>query len=202
MNQNIENAKKLFYEGNYKEAKKIFLENNLTYEAGLSSLLEGNLTSSRKLFETKKDICSASSFGLTILDMIEDKLKTKPTYFQIRAFLEIYLNLFIENKLFNWAQKVINNYEIMTSSNIETPKFIARVLEANNYNNAVHTFAKIGREICFFDAEIHYIEALTYIKEKDYLKAKERIKDCKSFASDYYPILRLEGELNKIESAS
>ncbi|MDO5437844.1 MAG: hypothetical protein Q4F80_06575 [bacterium] len=197
MNEKLTSAHNLFYEKNYADAKNIFIELNQTYEAGLCSLLLRDLKEARKFFKIKEGNCPASNFGLVIIDLLEDKIPKQTQYFQVRSFLEIYINLLIENKFFDWGQKIIDNYEFFTRANLEVPKFIARVLYANNQNKAVHSFAKLAKELCFFDAEIHYIDASIYILEKEYKEAKKCIKDCLNFAPEYYPILKLQKELKE-----
>lgn len=195
MDEKLKSAYGLFYEHDYKSAEKIFSLNGLSYEAGLCALLSTDLDSSRKYFNMKKEICPASSFGLLILDIIENKPKKQPKFFQIRSFLEIFINLFIENKFFVWAQKIIDEYRFFASINPEVPKFIARVLNANNQNKAVHFFAGVAKEVCFYDAEIHFIDASLYIKENNLKDAKKVIEECMSFAGEYYPILKLKQEI-------
>ncbi len=189
-----------FYKREYSLAKEIFENEGLTYEAGVCALLLRDLKGARKFFEVKKDLCAASEFGLIIIDIIEDKTPASPKFFQVRTFLEVFINFFIENELFDWGQKIIDSYEFFTRANLEVPKFIARVLNANGYNNFVHRFAKLAKEICFYDAEIHYIEADVYINEGNYEEAKQAIIDCKSFAKEYFPILKLENKLKELTS--
>lgn len=198
MDNKIKSAAQLFYNKEFISAKEIFLQSSLFYEAGLCSLLVQNLKDARKYFKLKENVCPASNFGLLILDIIENKPKKPPKYFQVRAFLEIYINLLIENGLFSWAQKVIDEYRFFTNSNLETPKFIARVLNANNQNKAVHYFANIAKQICYYDAEIHYIDATLYFEEGNIQKAKEIVNESLNFASEYYPILKLKEEIKKL----
>ena len=200
MNEKLKQAVELFYKKDYTAAKEAFIELNETYEAGLCSLLLQDLKGARNLFEVKKGNCPASDFGLFIIDLIEDKKSIPLKYFQTRAFLEIFLNLFIENKLFDWAQKIINNYEYFTKINLEAPKFIARVLNANNYNKTVHNFSKIAKEVCYYDAEIYYIDAKLCMAEKNYDEARKNIETCLSFAPEYYPVLMLKKELDSVSA--
>ena len=200
MNEKLKQAVELFYKKDYIAAKKAFIELNETYEAGMCCLLLQDLKGARNYFEIKKEDCPASNFGLCMLNIIEDKNIPKIKYFQTRAFLEIFLNLFIENKLFDWAQKIINHYEDFTSVNIEAPKFIARVLNANNYNKTVHKLSKIAKEVCYYDAEIYYIDAKLCIAEKNYDEARKNIETCLSFAPEYYPVLMLKKEIEAIRA--
>lgn len=195
MNEKLKEAKSSFYKKDYKNAYKQFAEINDTYAMGVCSILMGDLEEAYKLFYLKENECIASSFGVVVLNVLNNNFEKIPTYFQVRCFLEIYINFFIENSLFGYAQKLIDNYGFFTNVNFETPKFIARVLNANNYNNSVHFFADRAVEVCEFDAEIYYINALVYIKEKNLKEAKKWIKKCLSFAPEYYPILKLQKEI-------
>ena len=195
MDEKLKEAYISFYSHDYKKSKDIFKEYNLPYEAGLAAFMLKDLTFARKNFELKEKICPASNFALIILDILENKPLRQPKYFQTRCFLEVILNLLIENKYFDWAQKIIDKYELFCKNNLETPKFIARVLYANRYYKALHSFANFAKEICFYDAEIHYIDAAVYMEEKDYKSAKKCIEECITFAPDYYPIARLNEEL-------
>lgn len=195
MNEKLKTAKDFFYKKDYKSAYGRFSEVNEIYAMGVCSLLMSDLENARRLFALKENECTASNFGLVVLNILENNFEKIPTYFQVRCFLEIYINFFIENNLFDYAQKLIDNYGFFTNINFETPKFIARVLNANNYNTSVHFFADRAIELCEFDAEIYYINTLVYIKEKNIKEAKKWIKKCLSFAPEYYPILKLQKEI-------
>lgn len=200
MDEKLKKAYEHFYRHEYKNAKEIFTENGYLYEAGVSALLLNECDIARKYFEEKEADCKASSFALSILNLIENREFKIPTFFQTRAFLEIYINLFIETGHYDWAQKIITNSSIFQKSNFEVPKFIARVLNANNYNNAVHDFCRAGKEACFYDAEVHYIDAYVYALEKNYEKAMECINECLSFAPEYFPMLSLKKAVEKLSS--
>lgn len=197
MNEKLKKAQSLFYKKKYKAAYELFSEINETYSMGVCSLLLGDLPSARLFFKIKEDECIASNFGLVVLNVLEGDFNKIPTYFQVRCFLEVFLNLFIENKMYDFAQKLIDNYGFFSNTNYETPKFIARVLNANGFDNYVHFFADRAVEICMYDAEIYYINSLVYIKENNYKEAKKWIDKCTSFAPEYYPILKLREKVEK-----
>ena len=194
-NEEITRAYELFSKRDrksYEAAADIFIKNELTYEAGLSFLLAGNINKAKKNFRIKEKNCPASAFCIILIDIIEGKKPKEPKYFQVRAFLEVILNLLIENEHLAWVQKIIENYEFFTKANIEVPKFLARVLFANGYYDAIPLLANFAREICFLDAEIHYIEAAYYIGKNENKKALECINRCLSFSPEYYPVLKLK----------
>lgn len=189
----IDFAKFCFENKHYEKAKEIFLDNNMLYEAGFSALLSGNIKSAKLIWNEIKDPCSAAGWGLIILDIIEGKQYTKkPKYFQTRAFLEVYLNLFLENGLYNWADNIINAYKFFTEANGEAPKFIARVLSSKGYFKLVHEFAQIAKRVCYYDPEIHYIEAETYLLEGEYKMAYDAVCETLKIAPKYFPALKLK----------
>lgn len=199
-NIDIDFAKLCFENKQYQKAKEIFLENNMFYEAGLSSLLMGNLNSTKLIWKEIKNPGFAESWGLIILDIIEKKPFTKsPKYFQTRAFLEVYLNLFLENELYDWADNIINAYKFFTKVNAEVPKFIARVLSAWGYFELTHEFADIAKKICYYDPEIHYIEAEMFFMENKYQMAKKAIEETLNIAPDYFPAKKLQRIIEESE---
>lgn len=192
-NIDIDFAKFCFENRQYDKAKEIFLNNDMLYEAGFCSLLSKNLNSAKLIWKEVKDPCPATGWGLIILDILENKPFVKgPGYFQTRAFFEVYLNLFIENKLYDWADSVIESYKFFTRSNSEVPKFIARVLSIWGYSALVHEFSEISKKICYFDPEIHFIEAETYLAEEKYNQAYDCIKETLKVAPGYYPAKKLK----------
>ena len=197
-NIDIDFAKFCFENKHYDKAKEIFLNNDMLYEAGFSALLAGNLNSARLIWKEVKDPCLATGWGLIILDVIENKHFTKsPGYFQTRAFYEVYLNLFIENKLYDWADNMIDAYKFFTRSNSEVPKFIARILAFWGYSSLVHEFAEISKKICYFDPEIHFIEAEMYLAEEKYNQAYDAVKETLKVSPGYFPAAKMKEMIEK-----
>ena len=197
-NIDIDFAKFCFENKHYDKAKEIFLNNDMLYEAGFSALLAGNLNSARLIWKEVKDPCLATGWGLIILDVIENKPFTKsPGYFQTRAFYEVYLNLFIENKLYDWADNMIDAYKFFTRSNSEVPKFIARIFAFWGYSSLVHEFAEISKKICYFDPEIHFIEAEMYLAEEKYNQAYDAVKETLKVSPGYFPAAKMKEMIEK-----
>lgn len=191
-NDEIIFAKFCFENKHYENAKELFLNNDMLYEAGFSSLLNGNLNSAKLIWKDIKDPGLATDWGLIILDVIENKPFTKsPKYFQTRAFLEVYLNLFLENEHYDWADNIINAYKFFTRSNNETPKFIARVLSSFGYGELVHEFCALAKRVCYYDPEAHFIDAETYLNEENYKLAYDAVIEGIKVAPNYYPNKKL-----------
>ncbi len=188
----IDFARFCFENKHYNKAKELFLNNNMLYEAGFSSLLDGNINGAKLIWNEDKDSGLATGWGLIITDIIENKSHTKaPKYFQTRAFLEVYLNLFLENEYFDWADSVINAYKFFTKSNSETPKFIARVLSAFGYTELTHEFCALAKRLCYYDPEAHFIDAETYLTEEKFQAAYDAVIEGVKIAPNYYPNKKL-----------
>ena len=96
----IKKAKEYFYEKKYKEALEIFENCQELYYSGLCSLLLKDEQKAKDYFEKSCSYSPSSQWGLAVLDLIHLKRpKKRPSFFQTRAFLEIYISLFIENGL-------------------------------------------------------------------------------------------------------
>ena len=142
MTQQINIAKDYFYKKDYKQAFKIFSAEKDYYSAGLCAFLLKKPQSARKYWK-KNSSCLASGWGLCVLDFIELKTpRKKASFFQTRAFLEVYLNLLLENDLIEWAQNLIASCDLLYQSNPESYKFIARALFANGYFELAIMFCK------------------------------------------------------------
>ena len=192
-------ARLCFEDKQYDKAKEIFLNNDMLYEAGFSSLLAGNIKSAKLIWKEIKNPCSATEWGFIILDLIENKPHIRlPGYFQTRAFFELYLGLFIENGHFDWAEEIINSYKFFTRANSETPKFIARTLSVFGYHELIHEFSALAKRICYYDPEIHYIEAESYLMEEKYKDAHKAVLELIKISPDYFPAKKMK---NMIENS-
>ena len=185
-------AKELFYQGDYTKALELFSAENSNYEAGLCALLL-NDEENAKIFWTKdKDPDIATKWGIIILNIIHLKIKERPTFFQVRAFLEVYLNLFIQNKQLSWAENLISACDIFARSNPESYKFIARALFANGYLELSHKFLNESKKLFYCDPESHFIDSQAYFLEGKFEKALESINETLKSASEYYPAIEFK----------
>lgn len=188
-------AKELFYNGDYKEALKLFCAENLNYEAGLCALLLEDEKGAKNFWSKDKDPDIATKWGLIVLNIIHLKIKERPSFFQVRAFLEVYLNLFIENKLLSWAENLISACDIFAMANPETYKFIARALFANGYLELSHKFLNESKKLFYFDPETHFIDSQAYFLEEEYEKALKSINETLKSAGEYYPAIEFKKQI-------
>ena len=190
-------ARDLFYKGCYTGALEIFSACNLYYEAGLCALLTQDEYGAKKFWTIEKTPDIATKWGLIVLNIIHLKIKERPSFFQVRAFLEVYLNLFIENKLLKWAENLISACDILAKSNPETYKFIARALFANGYLELSHKFLDESKKLFYNDPEAHFIDSQAYFLEKKYDKALKSINETLESAREYYPAVEFKKIIEK-----
>lgn len=188
MTQQINSAKSLFYERKYIEAFKIFKEKEEYYYAGLCLLLLKKPLSAQKFWKKGSIDSRSCQWGLCILDLINLKIPTtRPTFFQIRAQLEIYLNLFIENELIEYAQNLISMSDFLYQCNPESYKFIARALYSNGYFDLAITFCKKTLKLFYSDPEAFLILSQCHYLLGDLGEALDCINRVNKMVNDYYP---------------
>ncbi len=180
MNTEIKKAKHFFYNKQYEKAFEIFSSiNECFYEAGLCALMLKNEKTAYNYWAKNKKKCPACNFALSVLNYINLKPAQKPSFFQVRAQLEIFLNLFLENEFIDWAENLIANCDEFYASNPESYKFIARALFSNGYFDLALQFLKktLRQYYCDPEAMIIYSqcqfllgnlgEALDYVNRID-----------------------------------
>ncbi len=186
----IDLAKEHFYKKNYKEALNIFLKEKSYYEAGLCSLLLKDEKSAEKYWKMNSKNSRASAWGLCILEYIKLKEpKNKPCFFQTRAFLEVYINLFLENDLIEWAQNLISACDILYRANPESYKFIARALYANGYFDVAIIFCKKSLRLFYADPEAFLILSQCHYLMNNLPEALDCVNRVVDMVDDYYPAI-------------
>lgn len=193
----LNNANDLFYSKKYREALAVFLENKEYYQAGLCSLLIKDTTSAKKYWNLGKKRCPASKFGLSVLRMIELKTDLMPSFFQTRAQLEIYISLFIENNLIEWAENLISCADSLYYSNPESYKFIARALYANGYFELAISFCKKSLSVFYSDPEALLITSQCYYLLKNNADALDMVNRVLDMVPDYFPALIFQNILKE-----
>jgi len=185
-------ARKYFDEKAYDEAYELFCELNMSYEQGLCKLLSDKLPEAYKIWSSVELPAIDIKWALVVYDLIRLKYNNLPSYFQVRAFLEVYLNLFIENKLFTYAENLISAQNILAKSNPEAYKFIARVLYSHGYFDILPDFIALSKQLCYLDPEIHFIEAQMFYGTGEYKKAIEALDDTLKIVPEYFPAHNLK----------
>lgn len=189
MINSFKEAQDCFYNKNYIDALDFFKENNDLYSAGLCCLLLKRFDEAETFWKMSKNYSPASNFGLCILKLINLEPASIPSFFQVRAFLEVYINLFLENNYLEWCENIISSSEILYQGNPETYKFIARALFANGYFDLAIKFCKKSLDLFYSDPEALLILAQCYFLLNDKEMAKFENDKILRMVKDYYPAI-------------
>ena len=189
MINNEKKAKEYFYQKEYDKALEIFVENDNKYAAGLCCLMLKKENEAKNFWNSNKKNCPASRFGLIVLDLIELKTNKLPSFFETRAQLEIYLNLFLENNLIEWAENLISCCDFLYQANPESYKFIARALYSNGYFDLAITFCKRSLRLFYCDPEAFLILSQCYYLKGELGESLDCINKVLNMVYDYYPAI-------------
>ena len=191
-------AKKKFLAGDFASVEDFFGQNNYVLEYGYCKFMLGDFGWAKGIFGTIASKDFRADWAAKLIQFVEGYVAYPPSFFQIRNFLEIDLNLLIQAKRPEFVENIINGADIFYSVNPESYKFIARVMMFNDYLDlAVHYLFK-AKDKFYYDPEMHFMFAQCYIKTGELLKAKDSIKACLSILPDYIPAKLLLAKLNSI----
>lgn len=188
-------AKNDFLSGDFAFAEKFFGENNLWVEFGYCKMLSGDIETAEKAFSKVSSYDFRGDWGKKLLQFIRGYVSTAPTYFQIRNFLEIDLNLLIKAGRADYVENIINGADLFYSINPESYKFIARVMQNNDFVDIALYYLDKAKEKFYSDPEMHFMLANCYIKKGDKALAKESIQNCLSILPNYFPARKLLDEI-------
>ena len=184
-------------EQNYKEASKLYEKLNMLYEHGRCELLCGNIENTKKIWNEIKTENSASLWGKSLLEFINLYVINIPSFFQIRAFLEVDLDAMLKANLITYCENIVNGAHLLERNNQESYKFIGRVFINNNYYDLAYLFLQKAKDVCYVDPEVHFMLAKYYIEKKDISQAINSLKISLEKGYGYFPAKRLLEKLEK-----
>lgn len=188
-------VKKDFLSGRIKGCRSYFESRGYYVEAGYCCIILDKLEKAKELFQMAKDYDIRAVWGLLLLQMINDDIKTFPTYFEIRNFLEIDLNILILYCKERYIEKIIRYADFMAYYNPECYKFIGRVFWANNLMSAAMFFLRRAKDKFYHDPELHYLLAYIYYEQKDIEQCRKSLTTCLEILPDYNPARKLFDKL-------
>lgn len=172
-----------------------FKQNGLMLEYGYSRLLAGEVELANSIFLKLASQDLRADWGVKLIQFIRCYVSDIPSYFQVRNFLEIDLNLLIQARQPQFVENIINGADLFYSANAESYKFIARVMLFNDFVDiAVHYLLK-AKEVLYHDPEMHFMLANCYVQKGEIAKAKECLKSCLTILPGYFPAKNLEKTL-------
>lgn len=172
--------------------KKGYILENAYYE-----LLSDNLEKSKNLFNAIKNNDIRAHWASFMISMIEGNIKEYPSYFELRNFLEIDLNILIHYFKGDYVEKIVRYADFMFTINPEVHKYIGRVFYNNRYLEQGMFFLDRAKNYFYHDPELHYLLAYIYYNNNQIEKAQKSLEDCVRILPEYFPALDL---LKKIKS--
>ena len=167
-----------------------FKKNGYALEYGYSQILQGNLEiAEQELLTIKEDV--RANWAIKLLRIIEQKVGEAPSYFQVRNFLEIDLNMLLAAKRPDYVENIINSADILFTINQESYKFIARFLYNNGFEELALYYLMQSKNKFYKDPEMHYLMANCYVKLNQTDLAKNSLKACLELVPDYLPAKKL-----------
>src|SRR5574344_1946533 len=184
---NYQMAKTEFLSGNFVSSKDFFIQNGYILESGYCELLSQNLDEAVSVFNKIRFSDLRADWALKIIQFIKNEVEEVPSYFQIRNFLEIDLNLFINAQLKEYVESVINGADLFFSVNPESYKFIARVMVNNGYYGIAFYYLKKAKENFYNDPELHLMLAGCFLRAGEASLAKKSANNCLLIMPNYFP---------------
>lgn len=195
---NLENdAKNKFLQGDFVSAEKMFKQSGQVLEYAYCRLFAGDLKEAEFEFSKISDNDLRANWAKTLISFINLYVPKKPTYFQVRNFLEIDLHFLIQAAQAEYVENIINGADIFYSVNPESYKFIARVFAFNNFDEIALLFLKKAKDKLYYDPEMHYMLAVSYLKLNDLDLAKLSLQNCLEILPGYFPAAKLLDKISQ-----
>ena len=180
-----------------KDCQQFFIKKGYILENGYFELLSDNIEKAKILFNAIKDSDIRAHWAAFMISMIEADIREYPSYFELRNFLEIDLNILINYFKGEYVEKIVRYADFLFTINPEVHKFIGRVFYNNGYYEQGMFFLDRAKNYFYHDPELHYLIAYIYYNQNNLEKCKKALDDCIYILPEYYPAVNL---LKKIKN--
>ena len=188
-------AKEKLLAGFGEDCQQFFVKNGCVLEDAYSNFFAGDLEYAKRQFELIEDVDIRAHWALFEISLIEGDVQEYPSYFEIRNFLEIDLNILITYCQGTFVEKIIRYADYMYTINPEVHKFIGRVLYNNGLKEQGLFFLNRAKSYFYHDPELHFLLSYIYFLDKDYVKAQKSVEDCLRILPDYFPAKDMKKKL-------
>ena len=183
-------------EKNYQKAADLYEKINMLYEYGRCQLLLGNYDKAKDIWLKLENDNPAIIWSKSLLEFINLYVINIPSFFQIRAFLEVDLDELLRANQIKYCENIVNGAHLFAQNNPESYKFIGRVFVNNNYYDLADLFLQKAKDVCYVDPEVHFLLAKCYIEKKELNKAKKSLQTSIEKGFGYYPAKKLLEKIN------
>ena len=197
MNLDYKKAKEKLLTDLDKDCQQFFIKKGYILENAYYELLSDNIEKAKILFDAVKDNDIRAHWASFMISMINSDIREYPSYFELRNFLEIDLNILMHYYKGDYVQNIVRYADFMFTINPEVHKFIGRVFYNNDYPEQCMYFLEKAKSYFFHDPELHYLLAYIYYKSNKINDAEKALKDCIYVLPGYFPAVNL---LKKIKN--
>ncbi len=180
-------AKKDFLSAKFKGCKNFFESHNYKLEQAYCEIILDNLQKAYSIFLELESIDLRAHWGLVMLEFINGCVSRYPTYFELRNFLEIDINLLIMYCKGDYVEKIVRYADFMFTINPEVYKFIGRVFLNNGLKPQALFFLCRAKDNFYQDPELHYIFAEIYKNDENLEYCRKALETCLSILPNYAP---------------
>lgn len=180
-------AKEELLTGNITDCQQFFVKNGYMLEAAYGKLLCDDIEGAKKIFGTIADRDIRGHWALFMISLIEGEAQEYPSYFELRNFLEIDLNILITYYKGDYVEKIIRYADYMYAINPEVHKFIGRVLYNNGLVEQGLFFLNRAKSYFYHDPELHYMLGYIYFNQGKLDEAQKALENGLRILPEYFP---------------
>lgn len=191
MVSDYESAKKSLLTLQDLSVRQFFDRHGCVLELAYCKLLDDDLEGAKELFELKKDEDIRAHWGAFLISLIKNDIREYPSYFELRNFLEIDLDILISYYKGDYVENILRYADFLFNINPEVYKFIGRVLYNNGLGEQALFFLRRAKDYFYNDPELHYLLAYVYYEKGDIQNAVHFLKTCLKVLPQYFPAKNL-----------
>ena len=180
------------------DCQHFFYKNNLKLEAAYYELLNKNLPVAKKIFQSIQAEDIRAHWGYFITSLIGGKIEGYPSYFELRNFYEVDLQLFFTYYLGEYIEEICKYTDWLSTINPEIYKYTGRSFLKNQYTDIGIKYLEQAKEKFFNDPELHYLLAEVNMRLKKYPIALKDITNCLNILPNYYPAIEMQKKIQSM----
>ena len=192
------NAKQKLLTFDIDGCQRFFAENGYLLVLGYCFLLGDNLKDARAAFIQAREFDKRANWALFMTNLFLNLPADYPSYFELRNFLEIDLNILIQAGKGEFVEKLISYADFFYTINPEVYKYLGRVFLNNDLEQYGYFFLMRAKDYFYNDPELHYLLAEFFFNKKDFKEAKKYAQTCLEVLPEYFPAKKM---LEKIADA-
>lgn len=180
-------AKEELLAGKLEDCQQFFAKNGYMLEEAYARLLSNDIAGAKVLFSFIKERDIRAHWALFMISLLEDNVQEYPSYFELRNFLEIDLNILITYYKGDYVEKIIRYADYMYTINPEVHKFIGRVLYNNGLVEQGLFFLNRAKSYFYHDPELHFMLGYIYFSQGKLDDAQNALENGLRVLPEYFP---------------